>query len=249
MTYFARDYTVSSVTGLNRLGFSLLSLTLLIVAVYGLLNIFQSETSKGKLISSVVLFLALAGIIFNYNKSESAMNITPQIFQQFNPFFVIVLTPVFIALFSWLGKKGKEPSTPRKITLGMLIAAAGFAVLAFGSIGLSSPSALKATGGVSPTLVSPNWLISTYLILTFAELFLSPMGISFVSRVAPPKYKGSMMGGWYGATALGITLTSVFGSLWNNLELWMVWGVLIACCLVSAIFMFSMLKRLENITK
>lgn len=86
---------------------------------------------------------------------------------------------------------GKEPLAPRKIGIGMVIAALGFVVLAVGSMGLPAPSALKATGGVSQMLVSPNWLISTYLVLTVAELFLSPMGISFVSKVAPPSTKDS----------------------------------------------------------
>ncbi|MTK54070.1 peptide MFS transporter [Paludibacter sp.] len=249
MTFFARDYTTGSVSGLDRIGFSLVTMVLLIAAVYSITNIFQSKTGKGKAISGLFLAASLGAIALVYAHMEPSIKITPQIFQQFNPFFVIVLTPLFVGLFSWLAKKKKEPSAPRKISFGMVIAAAGFALLAFGSIGLLSPSDLKASGGVSPTLVSPDWLIGTYLVLTFAELFLSPMGISFVSRVAPPKYKGLMMGGWFGATALGNKLTGVIGDLWGSMELWMVWGVLVLCCLVSAIFMFAMLKKLETITK
>jgi POT family proton-dependent oligopeptide transporter len=250
MTYFARDYTVAHVDGLNRIGFSIITMTLLIVSVYGLFNVFQSKTGRGKGISVAVLSASIAGIALVYNQMSSSINITPQIFQQFNPFFVIVLTPVSMSLFSWLSGKGKEPSAPRKISIGMLIAVAGFIILAIGSLGLASPAVLKATGGVSPTLVSTDWLISTYLVLTFAELFLSPMGISFVSRVAPPKYKGLMMGGWFGATALGNKLTGVLSGLWGGgMELWMIWGVLIVCCFAAAIFMFSILKKLESITK
>ena len=74
------------------------------------------------------------------------------------------------------------------------------------------------------------------------------MGISFVSKVAPPKYKGAMMGMWFVATAIGNYLTSVIGHLWGNMELWMVWGVLIVCCLLSALFIFSIMKRLEKVT-
>ena len=97
--------------------------------------------------------------------------------------------------------------------------------------------------------VSPYWLIFTYLILTFAELLLSPMGISFVSKVAPPKYKGLMMGGWFVATAIGNLLVSVGGFLWAGLPLWSVWTVFITLCLLSALFMFVMMKRLESATK
>ena len=128
----------------------------------------------------------------------------------------------------------------------MLVAAIGFGVMVLGSIGLLSPND-QAAAGENATLVSENWLISTYLVLTFAELLLSPMGISFVSKVAPPKYKGMMMGGWFVATALGNLLVSVGGFLWGGLPLWMVWTVFIVLCLLSALFMFAIMKRLEKV--
>ena len=128
----------------------------------------------------------------------------------------------------------------------MLVAAVGFGVMAFGSIGLLSPDE-QSVAGENASIVSPNWLITTYLVLTFAELLLSPMGISFVSKVAPPKYKGMMMGGWFVATAIGNLLVSVGGYLWGPLPLWTVWTVFIVLCLLSALFMFSMMKRLEKV--
>ena len=130
--------------------------------------------------------------------------------------------------------------------MGMLIAALGFLILTVGSLGLASPKELGGT--VSPQLISPDWLISTYLVLTFAELLLSPMGISFVSKVAPPKYKGMMMGCWFAATAIGNYLVSIPGLLWSRLPLWSVWGVLIVLCLLSALFIFAIMKRLESAT-
>ncbi|GHT51187.1 MFS transporter [Bacteroidia bacterium] len=248
MTFFARDYTAGMAEGLTRIGFNILNLTLLVVAVYSAFSIFQSETSKGKMISSVVLGASVIGIIINYLNTAAELKIEPQLFQQFNPFFVIVLTPVFMGMFAWLASKGKEPSTPRKIGFGMIIAAGAFCILAFASFALQSPAALG--GGVSDTLVSPNWLISTYLILTFAELFLSPMGMSFVTKVAPPKYKGMMMGGWFTATAIGNYLTSFIAKIWGSgMELWQVWGVLIIICLLSATFIFAIMKRLEKVAK
>lgn len=96
----------------------------------------------------------------------------------------------------------------------MVIAACGFLILAIGSLGLPTPKEVEAAGINPDVLVSPNWLISTYLVLTFAELLLSPMGISFVSKVAPPKYKGMMMGGWFVATAIGNYLVAIIGYLW-----------------------------------
>ena len=130
----------------------------------------------------------------------------------------------------------------------MLVAAVGFLIMAIGSFGLpSSGEQATAMADGTATLVSPNWLISTYLVLTFGELLLSPMGISFVSKVAPPKYKGMMMGGWFVATAIGNYLTSVASNLWGNLPLYVVWGVLVALCLLSALFIFSVMKRLERV--
>lgn len=248
MTYFARDYTANSAEGLTRIGFDVWNLVLIIAAIYAGFSAFQSKTSKAKLISGVIGTLALVVLGIKYSSMPAVVDIAPQIFQQFNPFFVVALTPVSLAIFSTLAKKGKEPSAPRKIGYGMIVAALGFLILATGSMGLATPNALKSVGGVSDVLVSPNWLISTYLVLTFAELLLSPMGISFVSKVAPPKYKGAMMGSWFAATAIGNYLTSIIGYLWGPLPLWMVWGVLIVCCLLSAVFIFSIMKKLEKAT-
>ena len=249
LTYFARDYTDSVATGWTRIGFDVFTLAMIAVGVYALFGVFQSDTKRGKILSGLLLLACVAGVWYKAANVSAEVNLLPQIFQHFNPFFVVALTPVSMALFGLLAKKGKEPSAPRKIAMGMLVAALGYCVMAAASIGLPSPKELHATGGVSDILVSPNWLISTYLVLTFGELLLSPMGISFVSKVAPPKLKGLMMGMWFGATAIGNYLTSVISSIWNTgLSLVMIWGVLIVLCVVSAIFMFSMMKRLENAT-
>lgn len=247
MTFFARDYTAQSVTGLDRLGFDVWNLVLLIVVVYGAFSLFQSKTGRGKAIAGVVVLASLGILLWSYSSMAPTVEILPQIFQQFNPFFVVALTPVSLAVFGYLARKKKEPSAPRKIGIGMVIAACGFLILAIGSLGLPTPKEVE-TAGINPdVLVSPNWLISTYLVLTFAELLLSPMGISFVSKVAPPKYKGMMMGGWFVATAIGNYLVAIIGYLWGGIQLWMVWSVLIACCLLSALFIFSIMKKLEKV--
>ena len=248
MTFFARDYTTQSVTGLDRIGFDVWNLVLLVIAVYGAFSLFQSKTGRGKAIGGIAVLASLGVLFWNYSSMNPTVEILPQIFQQFNPFFVVALTPVSLAVFGYLARKKKEPSAPRKIGIGMVIAACGFLILAVGSMGLPTPKEVE-TAGINPdVLVSPNWLISTYLVLTFAELLLSPMGISFVSKVAPPKYKGMMMGGWFVATAIGNYLVAIIGYLWGGMQLWMVWSVLIACCLLSALFIFSIMKKLEAAT-
>ncbi|MEG1648301.1 MAG: peptide MFS transporter [Rikenellaceae bacterium] len=248
MTYFARDYTYSNITGIERIGFYLGCMVAIIVAWYGMVSIFQNK-GKGKIVGLLVLIAGIVATMLAYNSLDTELTITPEIFQQFNPFFIIILTPISIALFSWLAKRNAEPSAPRKIGIGMIIAAMGFVVLLIGSIGLPAPESLTSSGGVSDMLVSPTWLISTYFVLTIAELFLSPMGLSFVSKVAPPKYKGMMQGGWLAATAVGNYLVAIIGYMWKDVNLTTLWGVLVVCCLVSASFIFIMMKRLERTTK
>ncbi len=247
MTLFARDYTANTATGWVRIGFNIWSLALIAISVYTLFSVFQSETKKSKVTAGIATLVLWAGAAALYLGMPEVVNVQPSDFQQFNPFYVVALTPVSLAIFAALAKKGKEPSAPKKIGLGMFVAALGFVILTVGSMSLLSPKELGGT--VSPDLVSPTWLISTYLVLTFAELLLSPMGISFVSKVAPPKYKGMMMGGWFAATAIGNYLVSIPGLLWNKLPLWGVWSVLIALCLISGIVMFSMMKKLEKATE
>ena len=385
LTYFADEFTATNAFGFDTMLFNVWNLALLIVAVYATFSIFQSEGAKGKLISGTIATLVLGFLVYRSMGIEPSAEIAvaAPIFQQFNPFYVVALTPVSMAIFGALARKGKEPSAPRKIAFGMLVAAIGFAIMAFGSQDLNTPNeqqraiafnkaekfakecyavapsveALKEADGKADANIkaaqdfmgklndktrpvftdvynatcviaaaeavneateeaevvetaevveeaaevvetpaveevveaaevietpetvevvetvstevaeamatleaiksetkeekrtSPYWLIFTYLILTFAELLLSPMGISFVSKVAPPKLKGLMMGGWFVATAIGNMLVAVGGFLWAGLPLWSVWAVFIALCLISALFMFAMMKRLESATK
>ena len=240
LTEFAKTCTSSETASWTRIGFNVGALAIIIVGVYSLFFIFQSKTTKGKLTSLLVLAGCIISIIFIYRGSENPLTgIQPQQYQQFNPFYVVALTPVSLAFFGWLANRKKEPSAPRKIGYGMVMAGAAYALMCIGSASIMGRSGA----------VSPNWLISTYLVLTFAELLLSPMGISFVSKVAPPKLKGSMMGGWFAATAVGNYLVSIPMLLWDTkLPLWGLWGILIIICLISAIFIFSIMKKLEAAT-
>lgn len=262
LTYFADEFTQKSATGIESMAFDVVNLLLCIVIVYALFALFQSKTSKGKNIAGLIILAAGGGLIWKYFALSGPVTIEAPIFQQFNPCFVVGLTPVSIALFGWLAKKGKEPSAPRKIALGMLVAACAYLIMSIGSFGLPSHEAqVAATATNTASFASPNWLISTYLVLTFGELLLSPMGISFVSKVAPPQYKGMMMGGWFVATAIGNSLVSIGGFLWDGLSIghttiipqgltvWTIWTVFIGLCLISALFMFCIMKRLEKVCK
>jgi POT family proton-dependent oligopeptide transporter len=250
LTYFADEFTAQSAEGVQAMCFNVWNLVAVIFIVYALFSLFQSKTQKGKAISFAVIVLAVLFLILQYNP-DGSVTVSAPIFQQFNPFYVVALTPVSMAIFGSLAAKGKEPSAPRKIAYGMIVAAIAYALMAFGSFGLPMPQTEIGADGnpvaVHVADVTPNLLIMVYLVLTFGELLLSPMGISFVSKVAPPKYKGMMMGGWFVATAIGNQLVVVGGLLWGAVPLWVCWSVFFGVCLVAAIFMFAMMKRLEKV--
>lgn len=245
LTKFAEVFTSSEATGWTRISFNIWALVTVVVGVYAAFNLFQSKSAVGRTVSGA-LCLVVAGLLWYFYDTtpEVVDGLQPQVFQQFNPFYVVALTPFSVAIFGWLAKKKKEPSAPRKIGYGMIVAAGAFLIMCIGSIGLG----IAPTEGQGATLVSPNLLIGTYLVLTFAELLLSPMGISFVSKVAPPKYKGAMMGCWFAATAIGNYLVYIPTLLWNRIDVAWLWAILIVICLISASFIFFMMKRLEAAT-
>ncbi len=239
LTEFAKSCTTSDASGWTRIGFNIWALVAIAAGVYALFGFIQSTTLKARAICGGILVAVVAAIWYIYSTTPAVVTgVDPAMYQQFNPFYVVALTPFSMALFAWLGKKGKEPSAPRKIGYGMIMAGAAYGVMVLASLNL-----IGTNGSVSP-----DWLISTYLLLTFAELLLSPMGISFVSKVAPPKLKGSMMGGWFAATAVGNYLVSIPMLLWGKIPVSVIWGILIVICLISAAFIFSIMKKLEAAT-
>jgi proton-dependent oligopeptide transporter, POT family len=250
LTFFARDYTVKEVGPFTNLFFTLPSILSVIVGLSGFFLIFGKQNrNTSKLIG---LGMVLAGGILSYyftSTFDRSNPISPEVFQSFNPLFIVFLTPLVMGAFAWLQKINKEPSTPRKIGIGMIIAAIGFLVVLVGSIGLISPYELGGEPVPDSSRVTPYWLISSYLTLTIAELFLSPMGLSFVSKVSPARFQGLMQGGWLLATAAGNKLLFVGSDFWGKIALWQLWAIFIAVCLISAIFIFSIMKRLEKATK
>jgi proton-dependent oligopeptide transporter, POT family len=260
LTLFARDYTVKQVGPLTSLFFTLPSMLAVIAAIAGIVILVHRNLSTSAKITGGILFLVAIWLIlfFTYGYDPTTIlgriftkfgpqnAISPEVFQSFNPLFIVALTFPVMAAFAWLNRKGIEPSTPRKIGIGLIIAACGFLVVLIGSIGAPSPVSLHGVPVADTDRVSPYWLISSYLILTVAELFLSPMGLSFVSKVAPSRFQGLMQGGWLLATAAGNKLLFVGTLLWDKIPLIFLWMVFIVCLLLSATFIFSILKRLEK---
>lgn len=258
LTFFARDYTVKTVAPFTFMFFTLENILSVLALLAGIVMIAGKKRKMNTRLTGAALLVAGSTAYWYFFRQAGPENpISPEVFQSFNPLFIVSLTFVVMAAFSWLNKKGKEPSTPKKIGIGMIIAAIGFVIILVASLNLVSPHELKfVENGVikynpvpDSSRVMPYWLMSSYLVLTIAELFLSPMGLSFVSKVAPARFQGLMQGGWLLATAVGNKLLFVGSEFWGKLDLWQLWLIFIVCCLVSATFIFSILKRLEAATK
>jgi len=178
------------------------------------------------------------------------MDISAELFQSINPFVVVFLTPIVMVFFAFLAKRGKEPSTPKKIGIGMGIAAFAFVLMVVGSVGLPVFKEVEAMGGLSfDQRVTPWLLFATYFILTVAELFISPLGISFVSKVAPAHLQGLMQGCWLAATAIGNISLFLGAMMYENISISVTWSVFVIVCAISMITMFSMVKWLERVAK
>jgi POT family proton-dependent oligopeptide transporter len=183
-------------------------------------------------------------------------SIAPEIWQALNPLFVIILTPLVMGIFASLARKGKPVSTPRKIAYGMGLAGCAYLFLMIFSIVKHYPSgdvframdiAQMTAAGLAKA--APWVMIVTYFFLTVAELFISPLGLSFVSKVAPRHMVGLCQGLWLGATAIGNLFIFVGPIMLNAWDIWKCWGVFLVICLVSMSVMFGMVKWLERVTE
>ena len=180
-------------------------------------------------------------------------SIAPEIWQAVNPFFVITLTPIIMWFFGMLARRGKEISTPRKIAVGMAIAGVAFLFLAAYSMLQGYPSGTEfkamADSAKAGLKAGPWVLIVVYFFLTVAELFISPLGLSFVSKVAPKHLQGLCQGLWLGATAIGNLFLWIGPLIYNKVPIWQCWMVFFIVCLISMGVMLGMVKWLERVTK
>lgn len=169
---------------------------------------------------------------------EKVALISTEIYQSVNPFFVVVLTPVVIWFFAFLRKRGKEPTTPAKIGWGLIISALS-TLVTIGAVYACHNGMEKA---------SAWWIIATYGVITVGELFLSPMGLSMVSKMAPKNITGLMMGGWQLATSLGNKMSGILATLWDSYENKAVffWINFVLLALASLV-LFAMMRWLNRI--
>jgi POT family proton-dependent oligopeptide transporter len=175
-------------------------------------------------IISTVFWLAFYQIFYTFTfwaRDNTVTTMNPETFQVFEPLGVILLSPVLVALWIWLQRRNAEPSTPVKMLVGVLLVAIAFGMLAF-----------AAANGGDTGRVSAQWLIWANVIIAIGEISLSPMGLSLVNRIAPPRSRGLMMGGWFASLGLGGKLSGYIGGYWDYMPhsrfFLMVVGILIA---------------------
>ncbi|NOX67228.1 MAG: peptide MFS transporter [Chlorobi bacterium] len=248
LTLFARDYTSHLVDKFTYILFDFFGIHAILAILLGTgFALSKNVTKKTKSIAGGAIVAGVLIIIYKLSTLSGTNEISPEQFQYFNPMFIVLMTPIIVGFFRHLNKKGKEPSSPAKIGIGMLYTALAFFVMVIASVGL--PASHTLDGGSSAITVTPFWLISSYFIVTIGELHLSPMGLSFVSKVSPPKVKGLMMGMWFGATAIGNYLSGFVGRFYQNWELWQFFSLLVFTSLMAAGLILIFLKRLKHATR
>lgn len=183
---------------------------------------------------------AFALTLFAERSTRSYTWLRPETYQFFDPAFILMLTPILLALFGRLNRQGKEPSTPVKIFLGMLIMSASMLLMVYASI---------RGGNADDASLSPAWLIVTYFIITIAEILISPMGQSFVSKVAPPRLAGLMMGGWFAATAAGSYGSGFLGKYYGRFAHHEYFLLLTGLLGISAVFVLLFLRKLKRFSE
>jgi POT family proton-dependent oligopeptide transporter len=168
-------------------------------------------------------------------RDNTDTSVSPEVFQSVNPLGIILFSPLLVAVWAALRKRKTEPSTISKIVLGMLLTAISFGIMA--AAGISGGDTGK---------VSSSWLISSYLVIALAEICLSPMGLSLVTKVAPPRHRATMMGAWFAATATGGYLSGFVGRYWNTFPHSRFFLMVVGLCLVAAVLMAMVRKMLSK---
>ncbi len=169
-------------------------------------------------------------------RDNTVTSFAPETFQSVEPLGVIVFSAVFVGLWTWLGRRGLEPSTPVKILLGILLVAVAFGVMAVAGL----------VGGDSGR-VSMSWLVGAYLLIALGEVCLSPMGLSLVNRVAPPRSRGVMMGAWFVGLSAGGYFSGALGAYWGTMPHSRFFLLVVAILLMAAILLTLLLPRIRQV--
>ena len=167
-------------------------------------------------------------------RDNTATTVAPETFQSVEPFGVIAFSFALVFLWTWMGRRGIEPSTPVKILSGILLVAVAFAVMA-----------AAALAGGDHGRVSSWWLVGAYLLIALGEVCLSPMGLSLVNRVAPPRSRGVMMGAWFVGLSAGGYFAGALGAYWNQMPHSRFFLLVTSILVVAALLLAALVPRLK----
>ncbi len=199
--------------------------TLFIIAIFFWVAFYQNG-------SSLTLFAERSTVKLDWLK--------PETYQFFNPFFILLLTPLLVAAFGRMREKGLEPSSASKIFTGMVVMGLSVVIMVFAS---------RAGGNLDENVMSPWWLISSYFVVTISEILVSPMGLSFVSKVSPQRMRGLMMGCWFGSTAIGSYGSGLLGKYYSQFPHHSFFLIIAAMPFCSALLVLPFLKRLNRFSR
>lgn len=248
ITLFAKSYSRLTVSNITYLLFTPWTIIALGATATGLILLLKKNPMKTRFIGLGLAAIGAIFLIYRYNSFPETNAIGPELFMAFNSIFIVLLTPLILTFFAYLKKRGKEPSSPSKITIGLFITSASFIILLVASLGL--PKVGTLVGGVidSVRAISPYYIITFNLIITVGELFLSPIGLSFVSKVAPPKLRGSMQAGWLIAMGAGTLLAGAAGIIFEFAGPWQYFAIMIIFLALAGILMKVFLKKIKKVT-
>jgi len=208
-----------------------------------------TSDERGRIVTLIALFFIVmffwvafyqngfALTLFAQRSTVVSGILKPETYQFFGPFFILLLTPLLLTLFGRLRAMGKEPSTAGKIFFGMLISSVSMLIMALAS---------HLGGDRNVNIMSPLWLISSYFVVTVAEILVSPMGQSCVSHLAPARVRGLMMGCWFVATALGSYGSGLLGRSYSAFSHHDYFLILSALLFTASLLVLLVLRRLNR---
>ena len=210
-------------------------------------NVAVSEEDARSRVTTLLTLFAIAAVFwiaFYQNgftltfwaRDNTVTTFAPETFQSVEPFGVIAFSFSFVFLWTWMGRRGIEPSTPMKIVLGMLFVAAAFGMMAIAGL-----------AGGDTGRVSMWWLIGAYLLVAIGEVCLSPMGLSLVNRVAPPRSRGLMMGAWFVGLSAGGYLSGMLGAYWGTMPHSRFFLVVVGILLMATVLLVLLMPRIRRV--
>lgn len=211
-------------------------------AVYGI-------TQQGNLIDTSTKIVQVLGPDPYFNnvpkdqwpQGKNVKLTNTELFQSINPLFIVLLTLFFVPFFGYLRRRGKEPTTASKFGMAMFISGLSALVMVFAVMSVPSIYTHKA---------SPIWLWGTYFVFTISEIFLSPIGLSFVSKLAPARLTALMMGGWFLSTSIGGKVAGVMTGFWDDFtDKKMFFLILVVAAFIGGILIYSKIKSLNQIVR